>query len=37
MSGLKPLGGKAGASLSAMVVAAGTGTLDGPFLWRVEE
>ena len=37
MSGLKPLIGKAGVSLSAMVVAAGTGTLDGPFLWRVEE
>ncbi|MDE0859388.1 MAG: hypothetical protein OSA93_04460 [Akkermansiaceae bacterium] len=37
MSDLKPLVGKAGVSLSAMVVAAGTGTLDGPFLWRVEE
>jgi hypothetical protein len=36
MSGLKPMGGKAGFALSAMVVAAGTGTLDGPFLWRVE-
>ncbi|MDB4354020.1 hypothetical protein N9Z02_01820 [Akkermansiaceae bacterium] len=35
-SGLKPMGGKAGIALSAMVVAAGTGTLDGPFLWRVE-
>ncbi|MGJ8696241.1 MAG: hypothetical protein ACSHYF_07975 [Verrucomicrobiaceae bacterium] len=35
-SGLKPMGGKAGFSMSAMVYAAGTGTLDGPFLWRVE-
>ncbi|MDB2673618.1 hypothetical protein N9Y81_01550 [Akkermansiaceae bacterium] len=35
-SALKPLGGKGGISLSAMVYAAGTGSLDGPFRWRVE-
>lgn len=35
-SGLKPMGGEAGVAFTAMVVAAGTGTLDGPFLWRVE-
>ncbi len=35
-SGLKPMGGKAGIAISAMIVAGGTGTLDGPFLWRVE-
>ncbi|MDA7891693.1 hypothetical protein N9Z23_01865 [Akkermansiaceae bacterium] len=35
-SALKPLGGKGGISLSAMIYAAGTGTLDGPFRWRVE-
>ena len=35
-SGLKPMGGSAGMAFSAMVVAAGTGTTDGPFLWRVE-
>lgn len=33
---LKPMGGSAGMAFSAMVVAAGTGTTDGPFLWRVE-
>ncbi|MEJ6648159.1 MAG: hypothetical protein QNL24_12645 [Akkermansiaceae bacterium] len=32
VSCLKSLGGKTGFSLSAMVVAAGTGTLDGPLL-----
>ena len=30
------MGGKAGISMSAMVVAAGKGTSDGPFPWRVE-
>lgn len=30
------MGGKVGISMSAMVVAAETGTLDGPFLSRVE-
>ncbi len=35
-SGLKPMGGKSGVSLSAMVFMAGTGSTDGPFLWRVE-
>lgn len=33
---LKPMGGSGGFAISAMVVATGTGTLDGPFLWRVE-
>jgi len=33
---LKPMGGSSGLAISAMVVASGTGTLDGPFLWRVE-
>lgn len=35
-SALKPMGGSSGIAFSAMVVAAGTGTTDGPFLWRVE-
>jgi len=35
-SALKPMGGKSNFSVSAMVYAAGSGTLDGPFLWRVE-
>jgi len=35
-SGLKPMGGKQGVSFSAMVYSAGVGSLDGPFLWRVE-
>ncbi len=35
-SGVKPMGGKGGLAFSAMIVAAGTGTLDGPFRWRVE-
>ncbi|MDA7863414.1 hypothetical protein N9221_00025 [Akkermansiaceae bacterium] len=35
-SALKPMGRKAGIAISAMIVAGGTGTLDGPFLWRVE-
>lgn len=36
VSSLKPMGGKSNFSVSAMVYAAGSGTLDGPFLWRVE-
>ncbi len=35
-SGLKPMGGKQGFSFSAMIYAAGVGSTDGPFLWRVE-
>ena len=35
-SALKAMGGKGGIAFSAMIVAAGTGTLDGPFIWRVE-
>lgn len=35
-SSVKPMGGKGGIALSAMIFAAGTGTLDGPFIWRVE-
>lgn len=35
-SALKPMGGGAGISLSAMVISAGAGSLDGPFLWRIE-
>ena len=35
-SGLKPMGGTQGLSISAMVVTVGTGSTDGPFLWRVE-
>lgn len=35
-SAVKPMGGEAGFTLSAMVYTAGTGTLDGPFLWRIE-
>ena len=35
-SALKPMGGSSGLAVSAMVIATGTGTLDGPFLWRVE-
>lgn len=33
---LKPMGGGGGFALSAMIYAAGTGSLDGPFRWRVE-
>ena len=36
VSSLKPMGGKSNFSVSAMVYAAGSGTLDGPFLWRIE-
>ena len=35
-SALKPMGGKSTFSVSAMVYSAGSGTLDGPFLWRIE-
>lgn len=35
-SNVKPMGGKAGASISAMVYNAGFGETDGPFLWRIE-
>ncbi len=35
-SAVKAMGGKSGIAFSAMIVAAGTGTLDGPFLWRIE-
>ena len=35
-SALKPMGGESNFSVSAMVYSAGSGTLDGPFLWRVE-
>lgn len=35
-SNVKPMGGKAGMSVSAMVYNAGFGETDGPFLWRIE-
>lgn len=35
-SAVKPAGGKAGVSLSALVYNAGFGETDGPFLWRIE-
>jgi hypothetical protein len=35
-SAVKPMGGKSGLSVSAMVYSAGTGETDGPFLWRIE-
>lgn len=35
-SAVKPLGGTAGFALSAGVYTAGSGTLKGPFLWRIE-
>ncbi|WP_411846788.1 hypothetical protein AAFN60_04440 [Roseibacillus persicicus] len=35
-SAVKGMGGKAGASVSAMVYNAATGETDGPFLWRIE-
>ncbi|MDA7882328.1 hypothetical protein N9A94_08500, partial [Akkermansiaceae bacterium] len=35
-SALKAMGGESKFSVSAMVYSAGSGTLDGPFLWRVE-
>lgn len=35
-SAVKPEGGNAGFSMSAMVYMAGAATLDGPFRWRIE-
>ena len=35
-STVKPNGGEGGFAFSAMVYTAGSGSLDGPFLWRVE-
>jgi len=34
-SSVKPMGGKSGFALSAMVYMAGAATLDGPFIWRI--
>lgn len=35
-TGVKPVGGKGGMSLSAMVYSAGSATLEGPFRWRIQ-
>lgn len=35
-SAVKPAGGNSGFGLSAMVYMAGSATLDGPFIWRIE-
>lgn len=35
-SAVRPMGGEGGFALSAMVYTAGSGSLDGPFLWRIE-
>ena len=35
-SGVKPDGGKAGLSVSAMIYMAGSAKLEGPFKWRIE-
>lgn len=35
-SAVKPMGGKQGISVSAMVYNAASGETDGPFLWRIE-
>ena len=35
-SPVRPNGGSSGFALSAMVYSAGSGSLDGPFLWRIE-
>jgi len=35
-SSVKPMGGKSGFALSAMVYMAAAATLDGPFIWRIE-
>ncbi|NWK54966.1 hypothetical protein HW115_05055 [Verrucomicrobiaceae bacterium N1E253] len=35
-SAVKPMGGEGGFSMSAMVYMAGSATLDGPFIWRIE-
>ncbi|MGE9268773.1 MAG: hypothetical protein ACQKBY_11820 [Verrucomicrobiales bacterium] len=34
--GVKPMGGEGGLAVSAMVYMAAKGSLDGPFLWRIE-
>lgn len=33
---VKPMGGSSGIAISAMVFSTGAGSLDGPFIWRVE-
>jgi len=33
---VKPAGGESGFGLSAMIYMAGSATLDGPFIWRIE-
>lgn len=33
---VKPMGGKSGFSVSAMVYMAGSAKLEGPFIWRIE-
>ena len=33
---VKPMGGNSGFTFSAMIYMAGSATLDGPFIWRVE-
>lgn len=35
-SGVKPMGGKQGLSVSAMIYMAGSAKLEGPFIWRIE-
>jgi len=35
-SNVKPMGGSSGFQISAMIYTAGSGTLDGPFIWRIE-
>lgn len=35
-SGLKPMGGQGGFSLSALIYSAGSAKLEGPFIWRIE-
>ena len=35
-SGLKPMGGQGGFSLSALIYTAGSAKLEGPFIWRIE-
>lgn len=35
-SAVKPAGGNSGFGLSAMIYMAGSATLDGPFIWRIE-
>ena len=35
-SAVKPLGGTSGFALSTGIYTAGSGTLNGPFLWRIE-